>query len=354
MKTKIKKIDEIHHTLANDPSASTIFTNLKNNKKSFNQTNLTEFSQENTKTQNNNITKTPYNKTLKKISLNTPLRKNGSSTFPNNHPLISVSVPKDISNNKVDYHTKINSLLPMNIGAFQHLMTGNVFGIIDNMNWAFGLRSSGNLTTKGKDKAHGDKVTLTEAFKEPSFYVDDLQKYKKKQKKGNDKIAKLNPNFEKIKHLVVRNKTGNTNYSQFNFSACLRDYNKNEENKQKEKKWILLCLPKIESDKNTVKCLSPVTSAGIENVKKLRQIMPKNYEVKYEDAYVGDSKIKKKILINNRSFTVSGYGECLGDKKYDNKFRDKNIYANKGLLKIETNPLCKFELGLRNYSYKKK
>ena len=177
---------------------------------------------------------------------------------------------------------------------------------------------------------------------------------KKSKKKGNDKITKLNPNYEKIKHLVVGNKTGNINYSQFNFSTCLRDYNKNEENKQKEKKWTLLCLPKIESDKNTCKCLSPVTSAGIQNVKQLTDIMPRNYEVKYEDAFVGESKIKKKILVNNRSFTVSGYGWSLGDKKYDNKFRDKNMFANKNLLRNETNPLCKFELGLRNYGYTKK
>ena len=180
MKTKIKKLDEIPHTLANDPSSSTIFTNVKKETKSFNQTNTSNLSEEQKKPKNN-IEKSQIKKN-KIIQINTSLRKNGSSTFPTKNPLISVSVPKRITSPKVD-PIKMNSLLPVNVNPFQHLINGNVFGIFENLNWAFGLRNSGNLQLKGKNKAFGDKVNLTETFKEPSFYVDDLQKYKKKQKK---------------------------------------------------------------------------------------------------------------------------------------------------------------------------
>ena len=81
--------------------------------------------------------------------------------------------------------------------------------------------------------------------------------------------------------------------------------------------------------------------------------MPKNYEINHGEAIVGNDRIKTKILVNNRSYTVCGYGECLGDPKYDNKFGDNNMFANKDILKTETNPSSKFELGLRIYgSYK--
>ena len=164
-----------------------------------------------------------------------------------------------------------------------------------------------------------------------------------------------NPNYNKIKHLVLGKNNGNINFSQFKFSTCLRYYktDDNKNNKEKEKKWKITPLPKIKSDNKIVKCLSPITHNGIQNVKKLEKIMPKNYEINHVEAIVGNDKIKTKVLGINRSYTVSGLGECLGDPKYDNKFRDNNIFANKLILSTETNPFSKFELGLRVYgSYK--
>ena len=63
--------------------------------------------------------------------------------------------------------------------------------------------------------------------------------------------------------------------------------------------------------------------------------------------------LKKKILVNNRSYTVSGFGDNLSEKTYNNKFRDLNIFANREILLNSTNSMSKFELGLRNYELNK-
>ena len=350
IKSNFKHLDEVGNILTSEASASSILTNLKKNKRSFYQTKSTNFSIEHNKNQSIH-SKSPNKKTYQKLNLDTPLKKNESSKKGLKKPIISISTPGKLENKKKEHpiKIKINTLMPTNINMFRHLISGNDYGISENLNWALGLRNHKNELSK-------EKVSVTQSSNEPNFYAEDLEKYKKKLKKGPEpKIEKLNPNYDKIKHLVLGNKTGNINFSQFSFSTCLRDYNKSESknNIEKEKKWTMTPLPQIKSDNYVVKYLSPVTTSGIQNVRKLENIMPKNYEIKHEEVIVGNDKIKKKILVNNRSYTVSGYGDYLGDKKYDNKFGDNNMFANKKILRIETNPLSKFELGMRIYGSKK-
>jgi len=56
----------------------------------------------------------------------------------------------------------------------------------------------------------------------------------------------------------------------------------------------------------------------------------------------------------NRSVTLCGFGDNLGEEKYSNKFREANIFANRELLTSTSNPFSKFELGLKNYKYNNK
>lgn len=358
IKTKFKHINEIDNNLNLATYASTSSTN--NYKKTFYQTNTTNFTSAPKSKKNS-----PNKKTPKKLEL-FQLSKNENSKISLKKPIISISTPQEekikgnYDSNKRDKPI-INALIPTNINMFQHLITGSDFGIFENLNWALGLRNGGKINRRNNELSR-KKINITSIFNEPSFYNEDLEKYKKSKKKSYDqKIVRLNPNYDKIKHLLLGKKTGNINYSQFNFSTCLRDYNhnKNKDNKDKdkeiiinserEKNWKYLPLPKIKGDNYIVKCLSPVTEGGIQNVKKLEKIMPKNYEIKHGEAVVGNDKIKTKILVNNKNYTVCGFGECLGDPKYDNKFGDNNMFANKRILKEASNNLSKFELGLRLY-----
>ena len=97
------------------------------------------------------------------------------------------------------------------------------------------------------------------------------------------------------------------------------------------------------------KFLAPCTKYGIQNLKKIDKFITKKFEFKYKQDWVGGEKIFKKILSEDNKYTLSGIGETLGDVKYDNFFRDNNMFSNREIIKTESNPFCKFELNLRNY-----
>jgi len=347
--TKFKRLDEIENNIATQASSSSMMSNLKKNKKSFHQTRSTNFSVEQlTKNQMKgsntykNIIKnkqTPPNKSSRRLQL--------KKDISNNNSVINITINQDNDKEKdKESPRQLNSLYPTNINSFLHLVTGNDFGIYENLNWALGLRDYKNK-----------KIKIPESLSEPSFYREDLEKFKNRQKKKFEPlITELNPNYNKIKHLTYGNKchNGGIDFSQFKFSTCLRNYKKedNKAYKEKEKSWKYLPLPAINSNKYEAKFMAPITNQGKENFKSLEKIIPKNYEINYGEAIVGNDKIKTKILVNNRNYSVSGYGEYLGDRKYDNIFEDNNMFANKKILSTATNPQCKFELGLRSYGNK--
>ena len=345
---KFKSLVEVEKNMQTQGSTSSNFPTGKN-KKAFYQTRSTNFSLEQIHDNNNFTNKKFANNKERKIR-NTKLRKNESTTIGLKKPIISISTPDRAEAKKMESPIKINSLVPTNVNSFLHLIQGNEYGVFENINWALGLRGSSYMKN-ARNEYSRDKISLTEVFNEPTFYANDLEKYKKKQNYRDSKIIKYNPNYNKIKHLILGKTTGNKNYSQFQFSSCLRDYNSKEKmlNIEKEKKWKVMPLPKLKNDIYKVKCLSPVTQKGIENYHKLEKYMPKNYDITYRQAVVGNDRIKVKELVNNRSYTVCGYGDSLGDIKYNNKFGDNNMFANKKLLRVSTNPLSKFELGLRIY-----
>ena len=338
---KFKNLKEIENDKITQPTTSSIINSVKKDKRSFYQTRSTNFSLEQMKKINY---QTPTNRSPNKLKL----KKNSSAKNGIIKPIINISSPqKEDGNKKLNTNfSEAKFLFPTNINSFLHLMNGKDFGIYDNINWALGLRDY-------KDK----KIKIINNTTEPAFYSEDLEKYKKKQKrKFEPLIEQLNPNYNKIRHLILKKGLNdNMNFSQFKFSTCLRNYKKeeNKHNKQREKSWKNLPLPSLNSNKYEVKCLAPITNQGIENYKKLEKISPKNYQISYGEAIVGNDKIKTKNLVNNRNYTVCGFGGSLGDKKYNNKFGDNNMFANKKILSTATNPQCKFELGLRLYGSNK-
>lgn len=141
--TKFKRIDEIENNIATQASSSSMMSNLKKNKKSFHQTRSTNFSVEQlTKNQMKasntykNIIKnnqTPPTKSLRKLQLKKDVNNKDS--------VINITINQDNDKGKDKEGTEqLNSLYPTNINSFLHLVTGNDFGIYENLNWALGLR----------------------------------------------------------------------------------------------------------------------------------------------------------------------------------------------------------------------
>ena len=319
-KLKPLELNENKLTRNNDSNLSNIL-----NKISLNQTGTTDYSLSQV------ISQKDINKKKACKSQSKPLINKQNPTNEN----------KKLKNKRSDLDFN-KSNLPTNVNAFYYLIYDNLFGSCESLNWALGLRLADKKATN---------VKSINNINEPTFYLADEKKYvNKKIKEGKYLLNELNPDFGKIKHLIYGRTKGNINYSQFTFSSCLRNYwNKNEAFKEKEKKFKITPLPDVKGYKYKAKNLSPITTAGIDNLNKIEKYIPKNYQITYENTKVGNDNIKKKVLSINRSYTLCGFGDCLNEQKYNNKFREVNIFANKDILNTTTNPISKFELGLRNY-----
>ena len=372
MKLTNQKESQIEEMPITQGTTSTDFT--KANKALFLKTISSNFSnQSNLKkakppNRNNLNKKTKFFSPLKKVenTHNIP-----DTTTKRKYSIVSLGEKNTNSNSKksekiIKSHLIQNMLLPRNINSYTHLIRGKGVGIYAEIDWALRLRdfSHKNYDTKVLDykdyyyrknqkteeiKQESHKITLTENFIPPSFYEDDLKKYKKKIKSFDKSslIIKLNPNFHKIKHLLYRNKGDHSDFSQFNFATTLRNGNIKTLNKENKKFEVLPVVNKDNPVINTF--LKPYTKSGVQNLKKIEKYISKKYEYKYGTSYVGGDKIMKKKIVEDRLHTISGIGETLGDMKYNNYFAQKNIFYNKKILELETNPMCKFELGLRNY-----
>jgi hypothetical protein len=377
---QIRKKNIIEENIATQATTSTDFS--KRNKIPYYKTFYSNFSDEQNKNQiqNKNSQKMKIVDSVKKNKKNmkffSPIRnikniedspnKKRSKTFGEK----SHTQKKETNKNK-NIPIRINSLLPTNINLYQHLIKGSDFGIYDNLNWTLRLRDcshKGLYDTKvdyknyyyhrdNKEKNEEkkqEKIKLTENFNPPSYYEEDLKKYKKRMKTTSKSlITQLNPNYNTIKHLLFGNNQGKVNFSQFIFETTLR--NSNGDKNSDKKKWEILPAVKNNNKKYLVKYLSPITQQGIQNLRNIEKFLHKNYEYSYEDAIVGNDKIKKKVIYNNRNYTIGGIGDSLGEEKYNNHFGDNNMFANKEILSTASNTQCKFELGLRLYGpYKDK
>ena len=378
-----RKEKQFNENLNTQNSTSTDFT--KKNKMLFYKTISSNFSQpqindqksRNEQPKHNYFNSVKKSKNKKKIDSQSSKYKT-INKYPNRkryQSIISLNASPNKENEK-KIESPINSLLPTNINLYHHLICDRNFGIFGNLNWALRLRDYNHKgvndtkvidykdyyyrenndkddTKKERIQFKHEKIKLTDNFNPPSYYEEDLNKYKKRRQiEKRSLITELNPNYNRIRHLLFGNNNGNVNYSQFNFESTLRNikYDKTKENK----KWQVLPVVN-KSNKKITKFLDPITPMGIQNLRKIEKYLPKNYEYNLKDLVYGNDKIKKKIIFNNRNYTISGAGETLGDEKYDNKFGDNNMFANLGILTTATNQQCKFELGLRQYgSYKDK
>jgi len=389
-KEKIMKQEEkeIEREIAiTQGTTSTDFT--KANKVKFLQTFSSNFSHQSDQNNNNIKSKkfprnnnNPLNQEKKTKKIFSPFKtiENIHKHSKTTRKSIASITPLTIENNNKNInknhksHLIQNLLLPRNINSYTHLIRGKGVGIYAEIDWALRLRdyTRGNNETKILDykdyyyrkqqnperieqenEQKEEKIKLTENFSPPNFYEEDLKKYKNKIKNAEkSQIIKLNPNFTKIRHLLYRNKGDHSNESQFHFATTLRNIKPLKENNNKNKKFEIL--PFVEKNNNInkyfiTKFLAPCTKYGIQNLKKIEKYLSKKYECKYEQGWVGEQKIFKKIFSEDNKYTLSGIGETLGDIKYDNNFRDNNIFSHRQILKTEINPFCKFELSLRAY-----
>ena len=190
-------------------------------------------------------------------------------------------------------------------------------------------------------------LVLTSNFIEPRFYMDDLEKYRKKiNPKKRPLSSILNPNFNNVKHLF----TNKINLQSKEFASSLRCYT-TKKSKAEKIKWNNFFTNDYKNRDNAYysSFLLPKTDEGKKNLKKLEKKIYKPYQIAYKDIVLGSDTIKQKVLTPKRDFTYSGIGSYLDLGNYRTNYGVKNTSLNERILKTESNSQCLFELGLRNY-----
>lgn len=233
------------------------------------------------------------------------------------------------------------STVPKNINEYKHLMCHNNLIGHGEIKWALGLRTNQNFyNDKNKKRKQQQKTTVL--FHPPSFYDEDLSKFKTKNKirPFSSNIS----NFSKISHLT-KNYGESVNGSQFNFETTLRNfktrngdfYNKNEWND----------VPFTSRITDEVKFSSPFTQYSIETMNKIDKFTSRPFSVKYEKTTVGVDTIKRKKIFPDNTVALGTFGEHMSLRPYSSKYQDVDTFRNHELLGKHTNSQCLFELCLR-------
>ena len=268
---------------------------------------------------------------------------------------------KEIKLKLTNDKTKISNNLThkRNINYYQQCYTEYTNSHNGNLSWATKLRETIRIlnespnqkkTRKNKakylSKERPKGISLTENFKEPQFYLEDLEKYKLKIKKEKRPLSsKLNPNFNNIKHLFI-NKNGGRSKE---FASSLRNYNNSPKNAGKQNIAWKNCYTCLKENKYLTKFLLPRTPSGRENLRKLEKKIYRPYNIFYKDIVLGDDSIKQKVMAPDKNYTYGGIGGHLNMINYNTRYRIKNSSYAENIFKKGTNSQCLFELGLRNY-----
>ena len=230
-----------------------------------------------------------------------------------------------------------------------------------NLSWAIHLRENSNIKYKtpkkdkiikiktkvsSKDKNKG--IALTENFKEPKFYIEDLEKYKLKLKKQKRPLSSIaNPNFNNIRHLFIYRNGGELSKE---FASSLRYYSEKKSKKGKTQ-WNKYFNNNQRENKELIRFLLPVTQEGKKNLKKLEKRIYSPYTFLYKDIILGNDTIKQKVIFPKKDYSYGGIGEHLNMMSYSNHYGVANSSQFENILKSGNNSQCFFELGLRNYKY---
>ena len=250
-----------------------------------------------------------------------------------------------------------------NYNDYKQILTELTDINISKINWAIKLRKD-QLMNKMEEKKNIKKDTpkiriasstkpatrglvLTSNFKEPKFYMEDLEKFRKKIKNIKRPLSSiLNPNFNNIKHLYVNK----INLQSKEFASSLRNYH-TAKNKNEKIKWdnCFTNCNKSRDNNYYTKFLLPRTDEGKKNFKRIEKRINQPYSIIYKDIVLGSDTIKQKVLTPKKDFAYSGVGSYLDLGNYRTNYGVKNTSLNENILKSESNSQCLFELGLRNY-----
>jgi hypothetical protein len=251
------------------------------------------------------------------------------------------------SNNR--FHTlenNFNDRFPKNANEFRHIIEDLKCGKAD-VEFMLELRRN----KRGKN-FHG--ITGTE----PSFYRDDLTKYKTKSIYKPEEKKMLKTNLGRYKYIISDRAHYAINFPTFKYEVKLRtDQNdnvsksldkiklkeNNEENNEKNKnkknlkinikEWDSTTLPKSQSLFNTL--LPPILTMSKDNFAKNEKRVGRPVIIKKKDGFINGVKVKSRIFDYNSTLALRYPSDHLPNWDYKNDYGVGNLGEISHLLKSD-------------------
>ena len=251
------------------------------------------------------------------------------------------------SNNR--FHTlenNFNDRFPKNANEFRHIIEDLKCCKAD-VEFMLELRRN----TKGKN-FHG--ITGTE----PSFYRDDLTKYKTKSIYKPEEKKMLKTNLGRYKYIISDRAHYAINFPTFKYEVKLRtDQNdnvsksldkiklkeNNEENNEKNKnkknlkinikEWDSTTIPKSQSLFNTL--LPPILTMSKDNFAKNEKRVGRPVIIKKKDGFINGVKVKSRIFDYNSTLALRYPSDHLPNWDYTNDYGVGNLGEISHLLKSD-------------------
>ena len=258
------------------------------------------------------------------------IKKNNSVNLNNN----TINIKKNKTNSSLNLTKKI--IIPYNSNEYWHLIDPKLHTNKIQLNWNFNLRIYNNNNNNNKK--------FVRSFSAPSFYEEDLNKYKKKLSNKNNKITDddKNKNYINIKHLFKNNINGmfQTN-NHFNFEVTLRDFKlkKHSNSFVNPKKW-----KNFDGKKSNKEIVNLVPNKNIKENSILRPFNIINEKILfYNDPIIKKTYLKDKNLAYNFNYNH------MNSLPFNDNFNERNYVKLKEIFDKKNNlNEYIFQFGLRN------
>jgi len=272
--------------------------------------------------------------------------KNSFKSTSKSQKKLQINTTEKSNNRFHALENNFNDRFPKNANEFRHIIEDLKCCKAD-VEFMLELRRN----TKGKN-FHG--ITGTE----PSFYRDDLTKYKTKSIYKPEEKKMLKTNLGRYKYIISDRAHYAINFPTFKYEVKLRtDQNdivsksldkiklkeNNEENNEKNKnkknlkinikEWDSTTLPKSQSLFNTL--LPPILTMSKDNFAKNEKRVGRPVIIKKKDGFINGVKVKSRIFDYNSTLALRYPSDHLPNWDYKNDYGVGNLGEISHLLKSD-------------------
>ena len=227
---------------------------------------------------------------------------------------------------------------PKNANEFKHIMDDVNCGVPD-IEYMLQLRRHKKISSINKNIP----------VNSPSFYEDDLQKYKKRITKKPDEKQLLRTNIGRFRQMFSDRTRFAINDTQYKFEVTLRpdtiiaqknSTRNNQDANQKQNivfknkaSWNPTTIPRSKSLFDTI--LPPVLSRSKEIFGKLDDQIGRPIIKVNRDGFINGEKVKRRIFEYNKNVALRYPSEHFPSSKYKNDYGTQNVGSIKHLLNYD-------------------